>query len=453
MLGRVRPPTVEYARHDGVAIAFQVFGSGPDVLVIPGWASHLELNWELPGLAELLERLAAFARVIVVDRRGSGLSDRFGADSTPTLEDHMTDLVAVVRNAAASKLSVLTFDESSMVGCVLAASHPELVRSLTLYSPRVVGRRTPDFPWEKTQEEWDWYLDRVAEGWGTDAYTRLELRTVMPAAAGRPEALAIYSRYQRNAASPGSALALIRQFVDTDVRDVLPSIRVPTDLIRHRDDLALVHDAIEYVAAHISGSRVLEVDGQDSFGWFEGDMAAVADVVAEAATGVPSPARTDHRRLATVLFTDVVGSTVRAAELGDRAWHALLERHHERVRAQLARHRGHEVDTAGDGFFATFPGPAAAVRSAIAIADDVRDLDIEIRAGVHTGEVERIDGKDAGLAVHIGARIAGLAGPSEVLVSSTVRDLVAGSELRFESIGEHELKGVPERWRLFRASA
>jgi class 3 adenylate cyclase len=453
MLPRVHPPTIEYARHDGVAIAFQVFGSGPDLLVVPGWASHLERNWELPGLAELFERLATFARVIVVDRRGSGLSDRFGTDATPTLEDHMTDLIAVIRQAAATQVSVLTFDESSMVGCVLAASRPDLVRCLTLYAPRVTGRRTVDFPWQPTPEEWDWYLARVAEDWGTDAYSRLELRTVMPSGAARPESIAVYSRYLRNAASPASALALISQYRDTDIREVLSSVRVPTVILRHRDDPSIPLDAVAFMAARIAGAQIEEVDGPDSTGWFAGDIAGVADAVARNVTGAPSPVRTDDRHLATVLFTDVVGSTVRASALGDKAWHALLERHYERVRAQLARYRGREVDTAGDGFFATFAGPAVAVRCALAIGSAMRDLDIEVRAGVHTGEVETIDGKDGGLAVHIGARIAGLAGPSEVLVSSTVRDLVAGSELRFDSIGEHELKGVPDRWRLFRASA
>src|SRR5262245_34412839 len=373
----VTPRTVEYARHDGVSIAFQVFGSGPDLLVIPGWASHLERNWELPGLAELLERLGTFARVIVVDRRGSGLSDRFGGDEPPTLEDHVTDLVAVIRQAAAGRPAVLTLDESSMVGCVLAASRPELVSTLISYAPRVTGRKTPDFPWQPDLEEWDWYLARVAEHWGTDDYTLLELRTVMPAAARRPDALATYSRYLRNAASPASALALVRQYRDTDIRDVLPSVRVPTVLIRHRDDPSIGKDAIDYIAAHLSGSRTVEVDGSDSTAWFEGDIRGVAEAVAEAVTGAPQPAVTDERRLATVMFTDIVDSTARATAVGDTAWVALLQGHHERIRAQLARHRGHEVDTAGDGFFATFDGPASAIRCAMACIEDVRTFGID----------------------------------------------------------------------------
>ena len=443
-------PEVEYARHDGVAIAFQVFGSGPDLLVIGAWASHLERNWEIPGIAELLERLGSVMRVIVVDRRGSGLSDRFGAGELPTLEDHTADLIAVIRQAASTRVSVLAIDDSSTHGCVFAASHPELVRNLILYAPRVTGRQAPDFPWQPTLDEWDWYLERVAESWGTDAYTRLELRTVMPAAARRPDVLPTYSRYLRNAASPASALALIRQYRDTDVRDVLPSIRVPTLLIRHRDDPSVSRAAAEYIAARIADSHIVEVDGPDSVAWFEGDMAAVADAVVEASTGAPPPTRTADRRLATVLFTDVVDSTKRASAMGDRAWSVLLERHHELVRAQLARHRGREVDTAGDGFFATFDGPAVAIRCAADCQRDVHDLGIEIRAGVHTGEVETIDGKEGGLAVHLGARIAAQAGPSEILVSSTVRDLVAGSELAFVSLGQRELKGVAEPWELFR---
>ena len=448
----MRPQTVEYARHDGVSIAFQVFGSGPDLLVVPGWASHLERNWELPGLAELLERLSTFARVIVVDRRGSGLSDRFGADAPPTIEDHVADLGAVIRQAAAARVAVLTLDESSMVGCVLAASRPELVRTLVCYAPRVTGRKASDFPWQPPPEEWDWYLDRVADDWGTDAYTLLEMRTVMPAAARRPDAVATYGRYLRNAASPASALALVRQYRDTDVRDVLPSVRVPTVLIWHTDDPSIERGAIDYIAERIAGCRVVEVDGPDSTAWFDGDIAGVAEAVAEAVTGVPPPARTDQRHLATVMFTDIIDSTRRASAMGDAAWVVLLEHHHERIRAQLARHRGSEVDTAGDGFFATFDGPASAIRCAAACVEDVRDLGIEIRAGVHIGEVETVDGKVGGLAVHIGARIAGLAGPSEIVISSTVRDLVAGSGLMFEPLGERELKGIPDRWSVFRMS-
>jgi class 3 adenylate cyclase len=442
-------PEVEYARHDGVAIAFQVFGSGPELLVIPGWASHLEQNWEIPGIAELLERLAISARVIVVDRRGSGLSDPFGAEP-PTLEEHVADLVAVIRQAAASRVSILTLDDSSMLGCVMAASRPELVRNLVLYAPRVTGRHAPDFPWQPTDIEWDWYLDRVAESWGTDAYTLLELRTVMPAAAQRPDVLATYSRYLRNAASPASALALVRQYRDTDVREILGSVRVPTVLIRHRDDGAIERAAIDYIADRITGSRTVEVDGPDSVAWFEGDIAGVADAALTEVTGAPPPARSDDRRLATLLFTDVVDSTKQAAAVGDAAWRERLERHHGIVRAELARHRGREVDTAGDGFFATFDGPAAAIRCAAACQLAVRVLDIEIRAGVHTAEVELIDGKAGGLGVHIGARIAGQAGASEIVTSSTVRDLVAGSGLTFEALGERELKGVPGRWPLFR---
>lgn len=449
----MKPQTVEYARHDGVSIAFQVFGSGPDLLVMPGWASHLERNWELPGLAELLERLGTFARVIVVDRRGSGLSDRFGGGEPPTLEDHVADLVAVMRQAAAGRPAVLTLDESSMVGCVLAASRPELVRTLISYAPRVTGRKAPDFPWQPDPEEWDWYLARVAEHWGTEAYTLLELRTVMPAASRRPDAVATYGRYLRNSASPSSALALIRQYRDTDIRDVLPSVRVPTVLIRHRDDPSIGVEAMAYIAAHIPGSRTVEVDGPDSTGWFEGDIRGVADAVAEAVTGALPPAISDQRHLATVMFTDIVDSTARAAAVGDAAWVALLQGHHERIRAQLARHRGREVDTAGDGFFATFEGPASAIRCAMACIDDVRSFGIDIRAGVHTGEVETVDGKVGGLAVHIGARMMGLAGPSEVVVSSTVRDLVAGSGLAFESMGERQLKGVTDSWNVFRVRA
>lgn len=449
----MRPHDVEYARHDGVSIAFQVFGSGPDLLVVPGWASHLERNWELPGLAELFERLGTFARVIVVDRRGSGLSDPFGPGEPPTLEDHVADLVAVIRQAAAARPAVLTLDESSMVGCVLAATRADLVRLLVSYAPRVTGRKSTDFPWQPDPEEWDWYLGRVAADWGTEAYTMLEFRTVMPAAARRPDALVTYGRYQRNAASPASALALIRQYRDTDVRDVLPSVRVPTVLIRHRDDASIPAEAIDYIAARIPVCRTVEVDGTDSTAWFEGDIGSVAEAVAEAVTGTPAPAAHDRRRLATLMFTDVVDSTAHATSLGDAGWVALLEQHHERIRAQLVRHRGREVDTAGDGFFATFDGPASAVRCARACIDDVRGLGLDIRAGIHTGEVEAVDGKVGGLAVHIGARLMAMAGPAEIVVSSTVRDLVAGSGLEFESLGERELKGVPDRWSVFRVPA
>jgi class 3 adenylate cyclase len=442
-------PAVEYARNGAVSIAFQVFGDGPSLLVIPGWASHLERNWDLPGFADLLGRLSEFARVVIVDRRGAGLSDRFSADDLPTLEDHVGDVRAVLRQVAVSHATVLGMEDSSMLACVFAAAHPDVVTSLVLYAPRASGRKAADYPWAADTEEWDWYLERVREGWGTDPYAQLDARVAVPSAAGRPDAVAEWARYLRNAASPASARALIRQFSETDVRDVLSSVRIPTTLIRHRDDALVPRAVVEYIAGRVEGARIVEVDGKDSVAWFAGDMAGVASAVAEAVTGA-TPATSGDRRLATVLFTDIVDATARAAALGDHAWRAVVERHHDVIRSELRKFQGLEVDTAGDGFFATFDGPARAVRCAEACIRTAGDLGLELRAGVHTGEVETVDGKAGGLAVHIGARIGALAGASEVIASQTVKDLVAGSGLSFEDLGEHELKGVPDRWRLYR---
>jgi class 3 adenylate cyclase len=316
-----------------------------------------------------------------------------------------------------------------------------------LWGPNARGTTAPDYPWAWSPEEWDSYLKGIAEGWGTLEYAESFLRFTEPTDADDRSIVEWFDRYCRQAASPGSALALESLARDTDLRDVLPAIHVPTLVVHHSHDPWEPVEAGRYVADHIPGARFIELPGKSDalLGFSDDELGEIEEFL----TGV-RPVPESDRVLATVLFTDIVDSTKKAAEIGDGKWKQLLAAHHERTRAELARHRGREIDTTGDGFFATFDGPARAVRCAQAIQASVRGLGIEIRAGCHTGEIELADDDVQGMAVHIGARVAALAGTGEVLVSSTVKDLVAGSGLAFEDAGEHELKGVPDRWHLYR---
>jgi class 3 adenylate cyclase len=442
-------PEIRYARNGGVALAYQVLGDGPiDLVFLPAFISNIEIAWESPSYARFLRRLASFSRLIFMDRRGTGLSDRMSPEDLPPLEVLMDDLAVVLDAVGSERPALFGYSDSGCLCAMFAATYPDRVTALALYAVAAAGAATDDFPWQWTADEWDDYFRDLAAGWGTRAYADKVVPWFQPSMADDERHTAWWARFMRQSASPNSVEAIERIWHQVDIRPILPTIRVPT-LVMHRTD-----DQIEYVQAgrdvaeRIPGARFVELPGGDDAPW-AGDQDQVLDEVEQFLTGKRHVPDVD-RVLATVLFTDIVGSTERAAALGDSRWGELLTMHHERVRTELERFRGREVDTAGDGFLATFDGPARAVRCGQAIAEAVRDLGIEIRAGAHTGEIELAGDEVRGLAVHIGARVGALAEPSEVLVSSTVKDLVAGSGLSFADAGEHELKGVPGTWRLYR---
>ena len=440
-------PETRYARSGSLSIAYQVVGDGPlDVLFVPGWVSHVEEAWEEPTLARFLSRLASFSRLILFDKLGTGMSDRVPDDQLPTLEQRVDDLRAVLDTVGSERPALFGFSEGGNMSALFAAAHPERTRALATFGVFATRIWSQDYPWAPTPAERQRFFDVIEHDWHGD----MDISSLAPSAAEDPAFARRLTRYLRRSASPGAALALARMNTEIDIRDLLPTIRVPT-LVLHRtgDRDANVGEG-RWIASRIPGARFVELAGQDHLPWV-GDQDAVLDEVEEFFTGARGAADPDTV-LATVIFTDVVGSTERAAELGDRAWRSLVEAHHDRVRAQLERWRGHEIDTAGDGFLASFDGPARAVRCAASIIAAVRDLGLDIRAGVHTGECQRTNGALRGLAVHVGARVAAAAEPGEVLVSSLVRDLVAGSGLSFEDRGVHALKGVPGEWRLFAAA-
>ena len=425
---------IRYARSGGVSIAYQVIGEGEvDLVYVPSFVSNLVYAWETPYWRGFYERLAERFRLILFDKRGTGLSDLGG--QFPVLETRMDDVRAVLDAVGSPGAVLLGAHDGCSMASFYAATYPERTRALVLFHPVA---HIPEAQTEETRKE----LGQLRDNWGTQELADEILAEGSPSLAGDPEFRAWFANWLRVGASPSVAYALNRAWFETDLRDVLPSIRVPT-LVLYRD----VHsEPARDVADRIPGAKTTRVSGTDFLGiWLSPEIPEEVErfVAGEPVAEVPDSV------LATVLFTDIVGSSARAAELGDRAWRELLERHHALVRRELARYRGEEKDTAGDGFFATFDGPARAIRCAHAIVDGVRTLGLEIRAGVHTGECEVHEGKVAGLAVVIGARVASAAPGGEVLVSQTVKDLVAGAGIAFEQRGEHELKGVPGMWRLF----
>ena len=439
------PPITRYATSsDDVAIAYQVVGDGPrDVVVIPGWISHLELQWEHPGMRRFIEGLSGFARVILMDKRGTGLSDRVAVSDLPTLEQRMEDVRAVMDAAGSERASILGISEGGPLSMLLAAAHPERVEALVLYGTFARWTRDDDYPWAPTPEHHARALDELRQHWGEGR----DVEYFAPSLAGDAGVAEFWGRFQRQSASPTAAIALTRMATEIDVRDLLPSVGVPAIVLHRIDDQVTHLGCGRYLADHIPGARLVELPGADHW-WFAGDIDAMIDEIGHFITG-ELPDREPDRVLATVLFTDIVGSTERAAALGDRRWRELLEAHEEVTRREVARHRGHTVKTLGDGALATFDGPARAVRCAVALRDAVRSFGLELRAGVHTGEVERIGDDVGGLAVHLGARVGALAGAGEVLASQTVRDLAIGSGLEWDERGEHTLKGVPGEWRIY----
>ena len=431
-----------YARSGHVHIAYQTVGDGPiDLVFLPGLWSHVEHPWEEPSFARFLGRLASFSRLIVVDARGTGLSDR--APELPPLEEQMDDLLSVLDAVRSPSAALFGISQAGPMAILFAATHPERTSALVLYASYASPRQQDDYPWGRTPEWMEDYDRLIDEKWGSGLF----LSQVAPSRADDQPFTEWWGRLERLSYGPGNALAYFRMNAQIDVRAILPTIRVHTLVLQRRNDVYRNPGHAKYLAAHIPGAQLVELSGTDHLPYV-GDSDAIVDEVQEFLTGMRPPAERD-RVLATVMFTDIVGSTEQASSLGDRAWKGVLERHHILIRHELARFRGREIDTAGDGFLATFDGPARAVRCGQAIVAGVKAIGIQVRVGVHTGEVELVGEVVRGIAVHIGARVAALAAPGEVMVSGTVRDLVAGSGIEFEDRGSFALKGVPGEWRLF----
>ena len=438
-------PETHYARSADVNIAYQVFGAGAlDLVYVPGWVSHVEETWDDPEHAAVLRRLGSFARVIVFDKRGTGLSDRVPIERLPTLEERMDDVRAVMDAAGSRRAAVFGASEGGNMSLLFAATYPD--RTIALVTFGIYAKRiwSEDYPWAPRPEDRAAEIESVEREWG-----RIDLSGIVPGAS--PELSERLSRYMRHSASPGAAAALLRMNTQIDVREVLPTIRVPTLMFQRVGDRDVHIDEARWIASRIPDARLVELPGDVHMPWL-GETEQFLGEIEEFLTGV-RPTHVPDRVLATVVFTDLVGSTETAVRLGDEQWGELLTRHHELVRRELARHRGVEVDTAGDGFMARFDGPARAIRCACAIVEGVKtELGLDVRAGIHTGECELVGEKVAGIAVHTGARVASHAKPGEVVVSSTVRDLVAGSGIEFTDRGRAELKGVPGEWQLWSVS-
>ena len=437
-------PETRYAESsDGVHIAYQVLGdSALDLVLAPGFVSHVEHSWDDPALARFLRRLASFSRLIVFDKRGTGLSDRSPNDRPALLEDRVGDVAAVMDAAGSTRAAIMGISETAAMSLLFAATYPERTRAVVAYGAWTNGDKRPAYPWTPTSDEDEW-LTRLGRNWGRGA---MFIEDIVPSLVGDKRYEAWYAKLERLAASPGAAVALARMAAQIDVGDILPTIRVPTLVLHRRNDRAIPIAEGKYIADHVPGAKFIELPGADHWPWI-GDDRAIEEIQ-EFLTGMREQAEPD-RVLATVMFVDIVGSTKRAADLGDRRWADLLESFYAVVRTELARYRGREIDTAGDGFFVTFDGPARAIRCATALVQVVGTIGMEIRVGIHTGEVERIGDNLGGLAVIIGSRVGGLAGPGEILVSRTVKDLVVGSDVRFDQRGSRTLKGVPGEWELY----
>jgi class 3 adenylate cyclase len=437
------PPETRYARSGEVGIAYQVIGEGKmDLVIAFPFISHLDLLWENPAQAHFLRRLGSFARVILFDRRGVGLSDPM--DKAATLEQRMDDVRAVMDAAGSERAALLGMSEGATMCMLFAATYPERTAALVLWGAMARSTRADDYPWAPDKEAVEEaQQELVAPLWGQGA----TIDIFSPSLAENARAREFQARFERQAASPMRVWQLFEMFLDTDVREALPLIQSPTLILHRRNDRAVNVRAARWLAEQIEGSRFVELEGEDHFPWV-GDSNAALEAIEEFLTGVrPGPA--PERVLATVLFTDIVDSTRLATQMGDRRWRELLEEHQRLVRERLARFEGREIKTTGDGFLAIFDGPTRAAECARAIADDMPALGIEVRAGLHTGEVELIEDDIGGIAVHVAARISALAGPGEVLTSRTVRDLAAGSGVGFEAFGRHELKGVPDEWEIY----
>jgi pimeloyl-ACP methyl ester carboxylesterase/class 3 adenylate cyclase len=442
-------PETHYAKSGDVNIAYQVTGQGPfDLVYVPGYVSHLELHWRIPTLAPFFRELSSFCRLIRFDKRGTGMSDPvIGA---PTLETRMDDVRAVMDAVGSKRAVIYGLSEGAAMSLLFAATYPERTAALVVRSAFPRRMWAPDYPWGRTEEEYEREVEHELRIFGPREQARASVRTL---GAFREEEVDAFLELLRFGSSPGTLAALHRMNKEIDIRHILPGVRIPTLVLHGAEDRAVPADVARYLASRIPTAQLVELPGvgQIAVGRAHEIVAAIKRFATDVWESDAWEESEPDRALATVLFTDVVDSTARAVALGDRRWRELVQEHHGRIRRQLVRFRGREVDTAGDGFLASFDGPARAIRCACAIVEAVRDLGLAVRAGLHTGECELLDGKVAGIAVHIGARVADEARPNEVLVSSTVKDLVAGSGLRFQKRGLVELKGVPGRWRLYAA--
>jgi len=439
----VEIPETRYADVAGEHVAYQIIGDGPiDAVWVGTWFGHVEARWEVPVIARFFERLSRFTRLILFDKRGTGMSDPVPLTSLPTLEDWMDDVRAVLDAEGWERTAILGAAEGGPLAILFAATYPDRTSALVLSETYARIRVAPDYPEGLPDQLLDRYVEMTRTEWGKETI----LDFLAPGTERDSDLRRRWAKFTRQAASPGTAYAMTRMNAAIDVRDVLPTITVPT-LVTKRPGGFLPAEMSRYVADHIAGARFVELAEGDSVVVL-GDIEEQIGEWEEFLTGV-RPMPDPERVLATVMFTDLVDSTARAAELGDHRWTDLLERHNELVRRELTSHRGKEIKTVGDGFLATFDGPARAIHCARAIADRLRALGLEMRAGLHTGECELIGDDVGGIAIHIGARVVALAGPDEVLVSSTVKDLVAGSGIHFADRGVHRLKGVPDKWRLF----
>lgn len=440
----IRPET-EYARSGDTHVAYQVVGEGEiDLVVVPGFVSHLESTWEDPSYAQFVEQLASFSRVILFDKRGTGMSDPVPAGQLPTLEQRMDDVRAVMDVVGSDRAALFGWSEGGAMSILFAATYPERTSALVLFGTTAKIIAEPGYP-GVPRDVFDRFIEVIEEDW----HQGVLLFAFAPTMADDPPFRKWWARWQRLGASPGAALTVLRMEAETDVRGILSAINVPTLVMHRTGDAVVLVEQGRYLADRIVGARFVELPGADHLYWV-GDQESILGEIEEFLTGVRR-AHSIDRVLLTVLFTDIVGSTKLAAELGDRRWRDLLHQHHVVVRRELERFRGNEINTAGDGFFVSFDGPARAIRCACAIRDALRELGLQIRAGLHTGECELQGDSLTGIAVHVGARVASRARPGEVLVSATVKDLVAGSGLRFEDRGMHELAGIPGTWRLFAA--
>jgi class 3 adenylate cyclase len=441
------PPETRYARSGDVGIAYQVVGEGEtDLVVAFPFVSHLDLLWESAPQAHFVRRLGSFARVILFDRRGVGLSDP--VSGAATLEERTDDVRAVMDAAGSERAALLGMSEGATMCMLFAATYPDRTAALVLWGAMARSTQADDYPWAPEKEALEEaQRELVAPLWGQGA----TIDIFSPSLAGDARAREFQARFERQAASPMRVQQLFQMFLDTDVRASLPLIQAPTLVLHRRGDRAVNYRAAQWLADQIEGARYVELSGQDHLPWV-GDSNAPLEAIEEFLTGVrPGPA--PERLLATVLFTDIVGSTGVATEMGDRRWRELLEEHQKLVRERLTRFEGREVKTTGDGFLAIFDGPSRAAECARAIADEMPSLGIEVRAGLHTGEVESMGDDIGGIAVHVAARIAALAGPGVVLASRTVRDLAVGSGIEFDAFGRHALKGIPDEWDIYSVSA
>lgn len=437
-------PETRYTKSGDVNIAYQVVGDGPfDLVHVPPFVSNLELQWEDPAERRYFERLASFSRLIMFDKRGTGLSDRV---AIATLEERMDDLRAVMDAAGSERAAIYGSSEGGALAILFAATYPDRVSALVLYGAYPRMGWAADYPDGIPDEMWAQEMPNFEQSWGRELEPGLMLSVLAPQRAEDPAFRRTHARWERLSASPGAAVAVLKMIRDIDVRHLLPAIRVPTLVVYRTADAGHAAGS-RYLGAHIPGAKVVELEGNEYFPHL-GDQDAILDEIEEFLTGV-RPAPVPDRALATVLFTDIVASTQRAAALGDDAWTRMLDQHDSLAAREVQRHRGRRIKTTGDGMLATFDGPARGVRCAQAICSGVQSLGIEVRAGLHTGEIELRGDDVGGIAVHIGARISALAEAGEVLVSSTVKDLVAGSGITFADRGFHALKGVPDEWRVF----